>query len=134
LKVKFYLTDVNDFDIMAIGFRLAAAYQSDLYAYNTYAGINVNNGAVNGIEDLNGSAAEETDMEEDWTDGTAHTLEVRISSAKAVTQYFDGTVVTTPNTFSWTDTDTVVPFFHILGDASAAGEVAIQSWECGLQY
>ena len=133
LKVKFYLTDVNDFDIMAIGFRLAAAYNQDLYAYNTYAGINVNNGTVNGIDDLNGSAAHETDMEEDWLDGTAHTLEIRISSGKAVTQYFDGAAVTTPLVFSWTDTDTVVPFFHILGDATAAGEVAIQSWECGLQ-
>ena len=133
LKVKFFLTDVNDFDIMAIGFRLAAAYQSDLYAYNTYAGINVNNGTINGIDDLNGGAAHETDMVEVWEDGDAHTLEVRISATGAVTQYLDGTAVDTPLVFDWSDNDTVVPFFHILGDASAAGEVAIQSWECGLQ-
>lgn len=133
LKVKFYLTDVNDFDIMAIGFRLAAAYNADLYAYDTYAGINVNNGTINGIDELNGGSAHETDMVEIWTDGTAHTLEVRISATGAVTQYLDGTAVDTPLVFDWSDNDTVVPFFHILGDASAAGEVAIQLWECGLQ-
>lgn len=133
LKVKVYVTDVNDFDILACGFRLAEAYQSDIYAYNTYAGINVNNGAMNGIDELNGASAHETDMEEDLRDGVAFTMEVRISAAKAVTQYLNGTAVTTPLAFSWTDTDTVVPFFHILGDASAAGEVAIQLWECGLQ-
>lgn len=133
LKVKVYVTDVNDFDILACGFRLAEAYQSDIYAYNTYAGINVNNGVVNGIDELNGASAHETDMEEDMRDGVAFTMEVRIDAAKAVTQYIDGTAVTTPLAFSWTDTDTVVPFFHILGDASAAGEVAIQLWECGLQ-
>jgi len=133
LKVKVYITDVNDFDIMAVGFRLAAAYGSDLYAYNTYAGINVNNGAINGIDELNGAAAHETDMGEVFTDATAHTLEVRVSAAKAVTQYLDGAAVSTPLAFTWTDTDTVVPFFHVLGDASAAGEVAIQLWECGLQ-
>ncbi len=133
LKVTVYITDVNDFDIMAMGFRLAEAYNADLYTYNTYAGINVNNGTINGIDELNNSAAHETDMAEVFTDATAHTLEVRISAAKAVTQYLDGSAVGTPLVFSWTDTDTVVPFFHILADATAAGEVAIQLWECGLQ-
>ena len=136
LKVKVYLTDVNDFDIMACGFRLAEAYQGDLYAYNTYAGINVNNGTVNGIWELNGSDANETDMGDTWSDATAHTMEVRVGNradANAVTQYLDGVSVTTPLVFAWSDVDTVVPFFHILGDASAAGEVALQLWECGLQ-
>ena len=134
LKVSFYVTDVNDFDILAVGFRLAEAYNQDLYAYNTYAGINVNNGTINGIWELNGSDANETDLGETWADTETHTLEVRISAAKAVTQLLDGAAVTTPLAFSWTDADTVVPFFQILGDATAAGEVAIQSWECGLQY
>lgn len=72
-------------------------------------------------------------MGETWSDASAHTMEVRISKAKDVTQYLDGVAVTTPLVFSWTDLDVVVPFFHVLGDASAAGEVAMQLWECGLQ-
>lgn len=133
LKVKLYAEDVNQLDICAIGFRLAAAYNQDMYAHNTYAGINIDNGVVNGIFEMNAADANETDCGETWANGASHTLEVRIDAAKAVTRYLDGTAVSTPLATTWTDTDTVVPFLHLLGDASAASDVCIKRWECGLQ-
>ncbi len=141
LKVQFQIETVANMDIMAVGFRLAGAYNADLYAYDTYAGINVNNGTVNGIDELNGASANETSLTETWTDGQIYTLEVKIDAAKAVTQYIStqgagnrGTsAVTAPLAFTWTDTDTVVPFIHILGDATAGCEINLLSYECGLQ-
>jgi hypothetical protein len=128
--------------VVAIGFRKIEAYNADIFAYDTYAGININNGVVNGIDELNGSSAHETSLGESaWTDGQIFTLEIRIDAAKAVTQYNSSegagnratSAVATPLTFSWTDTDTVVPFIHILGDNSAGCEINLLSYECGLQ-
>lgn len=133
LKVKLYIEDVNQLDIVCIGFRLAEAYNQDLYAYNTYCGMNVDNGQIHGIEEENNGSAEDTDMEEDWEDGETHTMEVRVSDAGVVTYYFDGLVVTTPNVFTWTDNEVAIPFLHILGDNTASSDVCIQLWECGLQ-
>lgn len=142
LKVQFEIEAVAEMSVVAIGFRLAGAYNADIFAYDTYAGINVNNGAVNGIDELNGGSAHETSLGQSaWTDGQIFTLEVRIDAAKAVTQYQSSqgagnrgtTAVTTPLAFSWTDTDTVVPFIRILGDNTAGCEINLLSYECGLQ-
>lgn len=142
LKVQFEIEAVAEMVIVAIGFRKTEAYNADLFAYDTYAGININNGAVNGIDELNGAAAHETSLGQSaWTDGQIFTLEVRIDAAKAVTQYQSSqgagnrgtTIVASPLAFSWTDTDTVVPFIHILGDNTAGCEINLLSYECGLQ-
>jgi hypothetical protein len=141
LKVQFKIETVANLDICAIGFRNIEAYNADLYAYDTYAGLNVNNGTINCIEELDGGSAAETDSGEAWSDGEIYTLEIKVSAAREVTQYISSqgaayrstSAVTTPNAFTWTAADVVVPFIHVLGDATAGCEVELLSYECGLQ-
>jgi hypothetical protein len=136
IKVKFKIETVANLDICAVGFRLKEAYNADMYAYDTYTGLNVNNGTINEIEELNGANAAEVDTGETWADGATHTLETRIAADGVVTWFLDGTAITNQGTtcvFTWSDNDTVIPFFHILGDANAGCEVELISWECGIQ-
>lgn len=133
-KVKFKLETVAEMDEVAVGWRLSAAYNVDIHAYNTYVGLTVNQGTINVIEDLNGGAASEDDSGDAWADGETHTLEVRIDVDGDTTWWVDGSAISNQGSlaFDWSDNETIIPFFHILGDNAAGCEVELITWECGI--
>ncbi len=133
-KVKFKIESVGQLDIMCVGFRLAAAYNADMYSHNTYTGLNVNNGTINVVEAINGAAAAEDDSGDTWSDGETKTLEVRIDAAGDTTWWVDGSAISNQGSlaFDWSDNDVAIPFVHILGDATVGCEVELVSWECGI--
>ena len=134
-KVKFKIETVAELDICTVGFRIAGAYNADMYAYNTYTGLNVNNGTINEVEELNGANAAEVDTGEAWADGETHELEVRIAIDGTTTWFVDGAAITNQGTtcvFDWTDTDVVIPYFHYLQDDNNGCELELITWETGI--
>lgn len=133
-RIKFKLETVAEMDEVAVGWRLKASYNVDIHAYDTYVGLTVNNGTINTIEDLNGGAASEDDSGDTWADGATHTLEVRIDGDGDTTWWVDGSAISNQGSlaFDWSDNETIIPFFHILGDNAAGCEVELITWECGI--
>lgn len=132
LKVGLLVADVSGSDICAVGFRKTQAYQSAFANYTDKATLSKKNGDIYTVTALNNAADVETDTTLNWTDATAKVLEVYVSETGVVTYKVDG-VTATGAAFTFDDGDTVVPFFHLLHDATTPGAVTIQSWECGLQ-
>ena len=133
LKVRFSIEDVSETDDLAIGFRLAEAYQANIDSYNTWAAFNIQAGTVNTETELDAGGTTTTDTGETWVNGATKTLEVYVDANGAVTYKIDGVAPTTTVAFSITDGDTVVPFLYFLHLNTSANSVIIRSWECGLQ-
>lgn len=135
LKVTFSIADVSGTDDCAAGFRKAAAYQAALDDYTDMAALNVISGDIKVETILNDAATTVTDTTDDWADGETHTLEVYVDSDGVASYKIDGVAPTAvPETdFTFDDGDTVVPFLYFLNASDLAGEVALKSWECGLQ-
>jgi hypothetical protein len=133
LKVGLLVADVSGSDICAVGFRKAAqAYQAAFADYTDKATLNKIAGDIYTSTALNNAADVDTDTTINWSDATAKVLEVYVSDTGVVTYKVDG-VTATGAAFTFDDGDVVVPFFHLLHDATTPGAVTIQSWECGLQ-
>jgi len=133
LKVGLTVADVSGSDICAVGFRKAAqAYQATFVDYTDKATLNKIAGDIYSSTALNNNADVDTDTTLNWADGETHTLEVYVSAAGVVTYKVDGAAATGA-AFTFDDTDTVIPFVHLLHDVTAPGAVHITSWECGLQ-
>lgn len=139
LKAKIYLTDVSGTDDLWVGFRKVEAFQGAVNDYNTYAmlGLQATAGDFYTATELNGGGETETDVTDaggDWGDTEAHTLEVYVSAAKAVTYKIDGDEPTGVAAFTWDDADVVVPFIYFIHNVGDGAELTyLQSWECGLQ-
>lgn len=133
LKVGLLVADVSGSDICAVGFRKSAAYASAFADYTDKATLNKIAGAIYTSTALNNDADVETDTTNTWADAAAKVLEVYVSAAGVVTYKIDGTVPTVATAFTFDTGDVVIPFFHLLHDATTPGAVTIQSWECGLQ-
>ena len=133
LKVGLLVADVSGSDICAVGFRKAAqAYQADWNDYTDKATLNKVAGDIYSTTALNNVADISTDTTINWADATAKVLEVYVSATGVVTYKVDKVVATTV-AYTFDTGDVVVPFFHLLHDATTPGAVTIQSWECGLQ-
>lgn len=135
IKATFSIADVSGTDDCAVGFRKAAAYQAAIDDYTDMAVLNVISGDINIETILNDGETATTDTTDDWADGETHTLEVYVSSAGVVSYKIDGVAPTAvPETdFTFDDGDVVVPFMFFLNALDVAGEVALKSWEVGLQ-
>lgn len=132
LKVGLLVADVSGSDICAVGFRKSAAYAAAFADYTDKATLNKIGGDIYTSTALNNAADVDTDTTINWADAAAKVLEVYVSDAGVVTYKVDG-VTATGAAFTFDDGDVVVPFFHLLHDATVPGAVTIQSWECGLQ-
>jgi len=133
LKVGLKVADVTGSDICAVGFRKAAAYDSAFAEYTDKATLNKDGADIQIITALNNLSDVTTDTTDDWADTEAHVLEVLVSADGVVTYKIDGVAPTVTAAFTFDDADVVVPFLHILHDATTPGAIHIQSWECGLQ-
>jgi len=133
LKVGLKVADVSGSDICAVGFRKTAAYAATFADYTDKATLNKIAGDIKIETALNNDADVTTDTTDNWADGEAHTLTVKVSAAGVVTYEIDDAAPTATAAFTFDTGDVVVPFFHLLHDATTPGAVHIQSWECGLQ-
>lgn len=132
-KAKLKVADVSGSDICAVGFRKTQAYQAAFADYTDKATLNKVAGDIYITTALNNAADSATDTTDNWADGEEHTLEVYVSAAGVVTYKIDGVAPTTTAAFTFDTGDTVVPFLHILHDATTPGAIHLQAWECGLQ-
>lgn len=134
LKVGLLVADVSGSDICAVGFRKAAqAYQAAFADYTDKATLSKKNGDIYIVTALNNASDTETDTTVNWADAAAKVLEVYVSSTGVVTYKIDGVTPATVAAFTFDTGDVVIPFFHLLHDATTPGAVHLQSWECGLQ-
>ena len=133
LKVGLKVADVSGSDICAVGFRKTQAYAAAFADYTDKATLNKAAGDIYVTTALNNGEDSATDTEENWADGASHTLEVYVSAAGVVTFKIDGAAPTATAAFTFDTGDVVVPFFHLLHDATTPGAVHLTQWECGLQ-
>jgi hypothetical protein len=131
-KVKFSIADVSGTDDCAVGFRKVEAYQANVDDYDEMACLNVISGDIKIETILNNGATSTTDTTDNWADGETHTLEVYISTDRAVTFKIDGAAPTTTQTFSFDSGEKVIPFFFFLHASDVAGAVVLKEWEVGL--
>jgi hypothetical protein len=142
VKAKFNVPLTTDYDVCAVGFRLAAANAACASAaalataYTDAACINVDNGDFKTVTSLNTSTDVTTDITTaTWADTETHTLTVKVSAAGAVTYFVDDVVCPGAVAFSFDTGDTVIPFLRFTKDVSAAADTppVLQLFECGLQ-
>jgi predicted RecA/RadA family phage recombinase len=133
LKVGLKVADVSGSDICAVGFRKTQAYNATFVNYTDKATLNKIGGDIYISTALNDAADVDTDTTDDWADGETHMLEVYVSAAGVVTYKIDGAAPTATAAFTFDATDVVVPFFHLLHDATTPGAVHLTHWEVGLQ-
>jgi len=133
-RIKFTITTVAGTDDCAFGFRKREAYTAAINDYTDYAVLNVMEGDIYIETALNDAADASNDTTDDWADGEAHTLEVRVSALGVVTYLIDGAAPSTTQTFTFDDGDTVIPFFFMLqANADQTDAVTIWEWEAGHQ-
>jgi predicted RecA/RadA family phage recombinase len=133
LKVGLKVADVSGSDICAVGFRKTQAYQAAFADYTDKATLNKNSGDIYVTTALNNGEDSATDTQDKWADGESHVLEVYVSAAGVTTFKIDGAAPTATAAFTFDTGDVVVPFLHLLHDATTPGAVHLTHWECGLQ-
>jgi len=132
-KCKFLMEDVSGTDNFRFGFSKDEAFNDDPDDLDEQAVFNVVSGDVKTATILNGGSTVVTDTTNDWADAEAHTMEVRVSAAGAVTFYYDGALQTTAPAFSFDSGENVVIYFWNINTSDAHGYMVIQELEWGLQ-
>ena len=134
-KLRYSIEDVSITDDCAFGFRLKSqASNAALDNYTDVACLNQQNTAINVESILNNATTVSTDTTDNWGDGEAHTVEVRISKAGVASYRLDGRAVTTSPTADVTfDTgDVFTPFMFFLHSSAASCDIILQELETGL--
>lgn len=150
VEAKIGIPDVSTYEVVAVGFRKAAAYISiddeatDLGSavqYTDFSYINVNAGNVETVMAINQTGggtgtATAVDSTEDVSDNDVVTLRVNVSAAGVCSWLLDGTALTTVcATTTFDDTDIVIPSILFLkAGAGAVGDnPIIEHIKIGLQ-
>lgn len=149
ISVKFSIPNVSDYDVCAVGFRLAEAYQdvndpsTDLQSavlYKDFALLNVEAGDIKTMTTTaqtggGTGTSTETDTTDNWADDEAHTLTVKVSAAGVVTFEIDGSAPTVnTNTLTFVDGDLIIPcMIFTKGAAVTDTPPILQTYYCGLQ-
>jgi len=130
-EVKIYITDVTGTDDLAVGWRLAEAYQANLDDYRDFYCLNVISGSVFIESDIDGGGTDSDDTSIDTADTTAVTLKVVVASDGTVKSYVNGTEETEHQTeFTFTSADVIVPFVYFLHDSDVAENTYLMHWRC----
>lgn len=134
MECKLAISDVSDFDDLAVGFRKLEAYQANVDDYDEMAALNVISGDVKIETILNGAGTTTTDTTDNVADGATVSLKVLVSAAGVVTYQIDDAAPTTVAAFTFDDAEVVVPFIYFLKAASPqAGTIVLHHLEVGLQ-
>ena len=134
-KLRYSIEDVSITDDCAFGFRLKSqASAANFDDYTDVASLNNISGDINVESILNNATTVSTDTTDNWGDGEAHTVEVRVSKAGVGSYRLDGRAVTTSPTADVTfDTgDVFTPFMFFLHSSAASCDVILQELETGL--
>ena len=84
--------------------------------------------------DLNDAGISATDIAEtNISDNQVHTVTILVSGAGVVTSEIEGANVSDAPTYTFDDTDVLVPFFKMLQQEASEAAIDIVFWEIGLQ-
>jgi hypothetical protein len=126
------IEDVSGTDEFRIGFRMVEPMNAVFGAYDTYASIGPNAGAIYITTELAGAGETDTDTTNTTTDAAAGVKYcVDVSEVGAVTYSLNGAAPTVTAALTLTDGIAVVPMIHFLHAADLAGEVDLTLWEVG---
>lgn len=132
-RLKFSIATAAGSGECAVGFRNDGAYAPAIDNYTDMAAFNIQAGVINIETILNNAGTVTTDTTlTDWVDAATHILEVDVSMAGVVTYKYDGSEPTVVAAFTFDTGDVVIPFFHLVNNATKTGAVVLQTWECAL--
>ena len=139
-KLRFRIDDVSDTDDCLFGFRKVEAFQAAVDNYDEMAAWNIVSGDIKTETVINNATTVTTDITSgggdaagNWADEGIHSLEVKVSSAGAVTYAIDGETPSSAVAFSFDAGEVVTPFgYHLHAAASAMG-LHLISFEHGRQ-
>lgn len=142
LVLKMGIPVVADYDVIAVGFRKAGAYDADIASeagleggdYTDFACFNINNGDIKLITRLNNGTATTTDTTDNWANDAVKTLAVKVSGAGVVTYTVDGSAPTTVAAFTFDTGDELIPFIRFAKRQNGVTTNPILStYQCALQ-
>ena len=132
-KVELKLTDVSEISELAVGFRVAAAYDQALDDYTDMAAFNIQAGTVNLETILNNGGTTTTDTTETWADAAQKTLKVSVWADGTVHYEIAGSAPSTVAAFTFDTGDVLIPFVHLLAGSTSHDSVTMTLWEAGLE-
>lgn len=137
IEAKVYAADISGLDPLLIGFRKNAANNGTYTSYTDFAAIGARaTTSANKVviaTNLNSGGATYTNTTNTWTDATAVTFRVNVSSSGVVTYLINGSAPTTTAAFTFDSTDVVTPFIHYVFGATSPGAINLQSLKIGYQ-
>lgn len=136
-EVGLYINDMDGAAPYVIGFRKSEANNATMSSYTDYASIGMNAASsttnVVTMTELNGAGQTVTDTTNAWGgDGSTNTLRVLVDASGNVTYTINGSDPAASVAFQFDNTDVVVPYIHLLHNASATA-VNITSLKVGYQ-
>ena len=136
----FTIADVSGSDDFHLGFRVANDGDTDTGGFNQtfdnyhdLAALSMLSGDIYISTIAADAATSETDTTANWADAASHRFCVYVSAAGVTTFTVDGSAPPTTATYTFTDAESVIPFFHVLQDTDLTGEVDLTEWEVGYQ-
>jgi hypothetical protein len=138
IEAKFYVTDYSGCAPLMIGFRKVEANNATFADYTDYAAIGINQAtsALNAtiLTELNSGGQTATDTTDALAaEPNAFTVKVLVSAAGVTTFEVDGSAASVAPSYTFDNTDVVMPFVHFLHGADVAGEVSLQTLKIGFQ-
>lgn len=133
IELVLQVATVANTDECQVGFITQQAFQAAAADYTDKAVLNIDSTVVQTVTALNNAGDTTTALVAVAADATEITFRVNVSAAGVVTYLIDGAADANAVTFTFDDTDVVVPFGRILNNGSDAGVVAYKSLAFGLQ-
>jgi hypothetical protein len=126
---------VSEVTELAVGFRKAEPYRTNLDDYDEMACFNIGETADGIIEIetiLNGGTTDTTDTTlTDWADAGEHTLRVEVDKNGLCSFQYDGAEPTVVPNFSFDSGEVIVPFVFLISEGATDPGVSISSWKAG---
>lgn len=138
ITAKIYVEDLSGCAPLMVGFRKVEANNATFGNYTDYAGIGLNaaTSATNVVmlTELNAGGQTATDSTDAWGgDGSAQTVTVKVSAAGVVTFEINGVAASAAPSFTFDNTDVVMPFIHFVQGADVTTDVDLQELKIGFQ-
>ena len=138
IEATIYVEDLSGCDPLMVGFRKVEANNATFASYTDYVGIGLNQ-ATSGtnvviLDELNSGGQTATNTTDAWGgDTSAQTIKVLVSAAGVVTFEVNGSAASAAPSFTFDNTDVVMPYIHFVQGADVTSEVSLQNLKIGFQ-
>lgn len=138
IEATIYVEDLSGCAPLMVGFRKVEANNATFASYTDYVGIGINQvtSATNAtiLDELNSGGQTATDTTDAWGgDTSAQTVKVLVSASGVVTFEVGGSAASAAPSYTFDNTDVVMPYIHFLNGADLAGEIGLQNLKIGFQ-